>query len=287
MAAAAPCSTKAERPVADGHPAGDVDAALASSAHVLTEMFTTQRIEHAFLEPEAALRCPKHRVRGCSRRARRLGGPSSARLAARRCARGGAGDAGPDRRSVRRQGGPRRAGTRPRCSRGTPGGRSCSGCHAPRACASTPSATLAMTYTVGCAADGTLTAVRARIVGDTGAYASVGAKVLERAAGHACGAYRYRRSTSSRGRSTRTTRRAAQWRFRRPAGDVRDGRHARPPRRTSGGWTAGRSAGATPSSRATAARPGSGWAPVSDSRQRCWPCVTPTATPGSPGSVAG
>jgi xanthine dehydrogenase molybdenum-binding subunit len=47
-----------------------------------------------------------------------------------------------------------------------------------------------MTYTVGCDADGRLVAVRARIVGDTGAYASVGAKVLERAAGHACGAYR-------------------------------------------------------------------------------------------------
>ena len=47
-----------------------------------------------------------------------------------------------------------------------------------------------MTYTVGCDADGTLAAVRARIVGDTGAYASVGDKVLERAAGHACGAYR-------------------------------------------------------------------------------------------------
>lgn len=47
-----------------------------------------------------------------------------------------------------------------------------------------------MTYTVGCDADGRLTAVRARIVGDTGAYASVGAKVLERAAGHACGCYR-------------------------------------------------------------------------------------------------
>ena len=45
-------------------------------------------------------------------------------------------------------------------------------------------------YTVGCDADGRLTAVRARIVGDTGAYASVGDKVLERAAGHACGAYR-------------------------------------------------------------------------------------------------
>ena len=43
---------------------------------------------------------------------------------------------------------------------------------------------------MGCDADGRLVAVRARIVGDTGAYASVGAKVLERAAGHACGAYR-------------------------------------------------------------------------------------------------
>ena len=49
---------------------------------------------------------------------------------------------------------------------------------------------LTMTYTVGCDPDGRLVAVRARIVGDTGAYASVGAKVLERAAGHACGAYR-------------------------------------------------------------------------------------------------
>jgi xanthine dehydrogenase molybdenum-binding subunit len=45
-------------------------------------------------------------------------------------------------------------------------------------------------YTVGCDEDGHLVAARARIVGDTGAYASVGDKVLERAAGHACGAYR-------------------------------------------------------------------------------------------------
>jgi xanthine dehydrogenase molybdenum-binding subunit len=45
-------------------------------------------------------------------------------------------------------------------------------------------------YTAGCDDQGRLTAVRARITGDTGAYASVGAKVLERAAGHACGPYR-------------------------------------------------------------------------------------------------
>jgi len=44
-------------------------------------------------------------------------------------------------------------------------------------------------YEIGCDAAGKLTFVHARIVGDTGAYASVGAKVLERAAGHATGAY--------------------------------------------------------------------------------------------------
>jgi len=42
---------------------------------------------------------------------------------------------------------------------------------------------------VGCSAHGTLHALRCDIVGDNGCYASVGAKVLERAAGHATGAY--------------------------------------------------------------------------------------------------
>ncbi|MCA9981617.1 MAG: molybdopterin-dependent oxidoreductase, partial [Anaerolineales bacterium] len=46
-----------------------------------------------------------------------------------------------------------------------------------------------MDYTLGCDDDGLLTFVKARFVGDTGAYASVGMKVLERAAGHATGAY--------------------------------------------------------------------------------------------------
>ncbi|MEX2627682.1 MAG: molybdopterin cofactor-binding domain-containing protein [Ilumatobacteraceae bacterium] len=43
----------------------------------------------------------------------------------------------------------------------------------------------------GCDAEGRLTALRVRGVGDSGAYASVGMKVLERAAGHACGPYRW------------------------------------------------------------------------------------------------
>ena len=44
-------------------------------------------------------------------------------------------------------------------------------------------------YELGCDRDGKLQALRARIIGDTGAHASVGMKVLERAAGHATGAY--------------------------------------------------------------------------------------------------
>ncbi|MFH1574320.1 MAG: selenium-dependent xanthine dehydrogenase [Acidobacteriota bacterium] len=44
-------------------------------------------------------------------------------------------------------------------------------------------------YTVACDRDGKLTGLIAEIDGDTGAYASVGMKVLERAAGHAAGAY--------------------------------------------------------------------------------------------------
>jgi xanthine dehydrogenase molybdenum-binding subunit len=44
-------------------------------------------------------------------------------------------------------------------------------------------------YWAGCDADGHLTALRVRGIGDSGAYASVGMKVLERAAGHASGPY--------------------------------------------------------------------------------------------------
>lgn len=46
-----------------------------------------------------------------------------------------------------------------------------------------------MDYRIGCDADGMLTFVKVKFLGDTGAYASVGMKVLERSAGHATGAY--------------------------------------------------------------------------------------------------
>ena len=48
---------------------------------------------------------------------------------------------------------------------------------------------LIMNFELGCDESGKFTALRAEIVGDTGAYASVGMKVLERSAGHATGAY--------------------------------------------------------------------------------------------------
>ena len=46
-----------------------------------------------------------------------------------------------------------------------------------------------MQYDAGCDADGKLTAIKVRMIGDSGPYASVGMKVLERAAGHATGPY--------------------------------------------------------------------------------------------------
>ncbi len=45
-------------------------------------------------------------------------------------------------------------------------------------------------YWAGCDNDGRLTCVRVRALGDKGAYASVGTKVLERAGGHSCGPYK-------------------------------------------------------------------------------------------------
>jgi xanthine dehydrogenase molybdenum-binding subunit len=46
-----------------------------------------------------------------------------------------------------------------------------------------------MQYSLGCDDTGVLTGLRVRAVGDSGAYASVGMKVLERMAGHASGPY--------------------------------------------------------------------------------------------------
>ena len=135
----------------------------------------------------------------------RLGRPPPDRVVPRPARGAGARDPGLDRRRLRRQGGRSTSGATRRCSRGRPDARSSSRSrrkeslrfHAKRH-------PMWLDYTVGCDGEGTSSALRARIVGDTGAYASVGDKVLERAAGHACGAVQACRTSTSRRRAVYT-----------------------------------------------------------------------------------
>jgi selenium-dependent xanthine dehydrogenase len=175
---------------------GDVDAALAGATHVVSDTFETQRIEHAFLEPEAALAVPAGDEAAESRLhvysqgqgawddrrqiASILGLPDQA-VRVTQIATGGA-FGGKEDLSVQGHAALLAHLTRRPVLVALSRHESLR-IHPKRH-------PLTMTYTVGCDAEGALVAVRARIVGDTGAYASVGAKVLERAAGHACGAYR-------------------------------------------------------------------------------------------------
>jgi selenium-dependent xanthine dehydrogenase len=187
---------------------GDVAAALGSAAHVVRERFTTSPIDHAFLEPEACLAIP----RGASDPMDDGvdGGPAAEVAAVHLYSQGqGAWD---DRRQVASLLGLPETAVRVTQvpTGGAFGGKedlSVQGQAALLAHVARRPVLLTLAreeslrlhpkrhattldYEVACDADGRLTAVMARIVGDTGAYASVGAKVLERAAGHACGAYR-------------------------------------------------------------------------------------------------
>ncbi len=213
---------------------GDAAAALAASAHVVTGTWHTQRIEHLFLEPEAALAepLPDGRLGALHARARAsstTAGRSRASSACRRSSvhvelvpSGGA-FGGKEDMSVQAQtallarvtGRPvKLVLTREESVR----------LHPKRH-------PIRLDYTVGCDAEGRLTAVVARLVGDSGAYASVGGKVLERAAGHACGPYRVRRGRRRGARRLHeqpALRRHA--RLRRPAGGLRHRGLPRPAR---------------------------------------------------------
>ncbi len=171
---------------------GDIEAALAASAHVATGTWTTQRIEHLFLEPEAALAVPLGDGRlhlytqgqgifeDRKAVAAVLGEPESAihvELVPTGGAFGGKEDMTVQAQTAlmaRLTGRPVKIVlTREESIR----------IHPKRH-------PMTMTYTVGCDAEGRITAAKIDLVGDSGAYASVGDKVLERAAGHACGPYR-------------------------------------------------------------------------------------------------
>ncbi len=175
---------------------GDADAALKASAHVASGTWQTQRIEHLFLEPEAALAEPRvgndgqralalytqgQGIFDDRRQVARMLGIAEDDLYVELVPNGGA-FGGKEDMSIQAQtallawmtGRPvRLVLSRDESIRVHPKR------HA-----------ITMSYDVGCDAEGRLTAVRARMIGDSGAYASVGGKVLERAAGHACGPYR-------------------------------------------------------------------------------------------------
>ncbi|MFC2144593.1 selenium-dependent xanthine dehydrogenase [Acidobacteriota bacterium] len=171
---------------------GNVDAALEEASFVVEETFTTQRIEHAFLEPEASLATPTGHgglkiysqgqgVHDDQLQIAAILGIDRHQIEVELISNGGA-FGGKEDLSV--QGHAALAAwllqrpvrvvlTREQSMR----------IHPKRH-------PITLHYTVGADAEGRLTAVRADIVGDTGAYASVGTKVLERAAGHSCGPYR-------------------------------------------------------------------------------------------------
>jgi selenium-dependent xanthine dehydrogenase len=172
---------------------GNADAALAGAAHVVTETFQTQRIEHAFLEPESALAVPAEDggvhfytqgqgIWSDRRQVAGLLGVGQDKVRATLLSSGGAFGAKED---LNVQG---HAAVLARHT-GRPVKLTLSRAESMRF--HVKRHPLTMTYTAGCDEQGRLLGLRARIVGDTGAYASVGDKVLERATGHAAGTYQF------------------------------------------------------------------------------------------------
>lgn len=169
---------------------GNADEALANSAHVVSDTFETQFIEHAFLEPESSLAwVEEETIRVLSqgqglwddrRQIAHILGVPDRRVRVTLVSNGGAFGAKEDLGVNGHAALLAHLTGRP--VRLTLSREESIRMHVKRH-------PLRMHYTVGCDADGKLTAVRARIVGDTGAYASVGDKVLQRACGHSCSAY--------------------------------------------------------------------------------------------------
>jgi len=170
---------------------GDVEGMLASSAHVVHEVFQTQRVDHAFLEPESTLAVPLPDGRlklysggqgiwdDRNQAASVLGVPQEsieAELVSNGGAFGGKEDLSNQAQTALAA---FLLGKAVKCTLS----REESFLMHPKR------HPIRMEYWAGCDPEGKLTAVKARMVGDSGAYASVGMKVLERAAGHATGPF--------------------------------------------------------------------------------------------------
>ena len=175
---------------------GDVDEALARSAHVARQTFQTQRIDHAFLEPESTLAVPTIGADGSTESLyvysggqgvwddrndiARMLDVSTDKVTVELVSNGGAFGGKED---MSNQGQTALAAW----LLGRPVKTTFS--REESFLVHTKRHPIRMEYEVGCDADGKLLAVKARMIGDSGPYASVGMKVLERAAGHASGPY--------------------------------------------------------------------------------------------------
>ncbi len=173
-----------------------IEDALASSAHLVSETFTTQRIEHAFLEPESTLAVPSGEGNQKTLHVYSGGqgvwddrndiasilGVGRERVTVELVSNGGAFGGKED---MSNQGHAALAAW----LLGHPVKCTLSRVESFRMHAKRHPITLDVR--AGCDADGVLTGLHVRAIGDSGAYASVGMKVLERAAGHVAGPYRW------------------------------------------------------------------------------------------------
>ncbi|MFH1749031.1 MAG: selenium-dependent xanthine dehydrogenase [Planctomycetota bacterium] len=176
---------------------GDVEQSLRNSVHVVENTYSTQRIEHMFLEPEACIAIPEagddgnvkslkvlSQTQGVFDDRRQIAsilGWEQERVFVELVSNGG-GFGGKEDLSI--QGQTSLAAVL---------------CKRPVKCTLTraesfrlhPKRHAVKIHTrLGCDAEGRITAMHTRIIGDKGAYASVGGKVIERTAGHATGPYR-------------------------------------------------------------------------------------------------
>jgi aldehyde oxidoreductase len=189
---------------------GDAEAGLADAAHVVRETFQTQRIDHAFVEPESTLAVPI--AAGQPLPATGTTGDSASLSDERRLYvySGGQG-IWDDRNDIARilDIDLDRVFTELVSNGGAFGGKEDMSNQGQTALAAwlldrpvkttfsreesflvhTKRHPIRMEYEAGCDADGKLVGLRVRMIGDSGPYASVGMKVLERAAGHASGPY--------------------------------------------------------------------------------------------------
>ncbi len=170
---------------------GDVEAALNTSAHTLHEVFQTQRIEHAFLEPESTLASPTPEggihvwsggqgVWDDRDQIASVLGLEAASVTVELVSNGGAFGGKEDMSNQAQTALAAHLLQRPvKCTLSREESLLLHPKRHP----------IRIEVDAGCDAEGRLTALRARMIGDSGPYASVGMKVLERAAGHAGGPY--------------------------------------------------------------------------------------------------